>query len=123
MSVSALCKGDRVVVQTEASTIGESMGVAESYTDGATYDCLVQTPSAEESTKYATRGMRLTHWVFFAQDVGLDTGKRLKWTVRANAALSAPMFLRVLDYYAEGRPGADMLWVADCEWDQTKQEA
>ena len=127
MSVEELCKGDVVVVHNETAATGASFGVAETYADGVGYDCNVQVPQPKqfsaESLKYANRGMRLDYWVFFSQDVGLGVNKRLKWTVKVGNALATPKLLRVLDYYAEGRPGEEMLWIADCMYDETNQEA
>lgn len=118
MPIATLCKGDSVVVQAATTTRGASGGQSRAFADGATLDCLVQTPGAAEVRDYAARGMRLTHWVFFSADPGLTTNDRLKWVTRRNVALSTPIYLRALDCYPEGRPGSagsDMLWVADCE--------
>lgn len=126
MSVKSLCKGDIVVRQVETSAVGSIMGVAETLTDGTAYDCTVQVPEKGESAGptnlYEARGMRIAYEVFFSEDVNLSEQTKLKWTVKGNATLATPKILRVLDYYSEGRPGGDMLWIAECELLSTRPE-
>lgn len=118
MSIAALASGDTVVVETITTTRGEAGSQVRTPVEGASLDCAVQTPSASEIRSYQARGMKLDYWAFFSSDPSLTTNDRLKWMTRRAAALAIPIYLRVLDCYAEGRPGAsgeDMLWVADCE--------
>jgi hypothetical protein len=124
MSVEALCQGDEVIRQVATTTRGSLGGQARGWTDvGTALDCLVQTPGAGESRKYDARGQRFSHQVFFAEDPALSVNHRLKWTVRAEATLAVPIYLRVLDCYPEGRPGEDFLWIADCEVETMRTEA
>lgn len=116
MSIASLCTGDQVVIQTPSTTVGDTLGADVSYSNAAAAtECLIQTVSASEDTSYAARNQRLTHQAFFSSDVSLGMSKRLKWTVEAGATLSTARYLRVLDYYSEGRPGSNLLWVADLE--------
>jgi hypothetical protein len=125
MPIADRCTGDKVVRQTVTHTVNSLGGDRRTYTDGATLDCAIQTPSAAEITKYAARGMRLGYWVFFSSDPSLTPDQRLKWTQRAGVALSTVKYLRVLDCYPEGQPGPaadDLLWVADCEEETTRNQ-
>jgi hypothetical protein len=124
MSLDLLCTGDTIIPQTETGTTGEAFGTEYSYTDGTALDCLVQSVGAAESAAQGTRGQRTTYNLFFTSNPGLTQGKRLKWTHHAGVALSAPVFLRVLDQYDEGRPAeAQWLWVVDAQEDTTRREA
>jgi hypothetical protein len=125
MPIADRCTGDKVVRQTVTHTIGAMGGDARTYADGSTLDCCIQTPGASEITSYAARGQRLTHWVFFSADPNLTPDQRLKVTQQAGVTLGTAIYLRVLDCYAEGRPGPaaeDLLWVADCEQVSTRSE-
>lgn len=122
MSVESLCTGDIVIKQTAANTRGPSGDSVRTYSDTATLNCLIQTVSASESQKYLAKGSRFSHYVFFSADPSLTVNHRLKWTSRAGATLATPIYLRVLDCYPEGRPGEDLLWVADCEYETTRSE-
>lgn len=102
-------------------------GPSRTFTDGLTLDCTIQTMGADEARKYEARGSKYLYNVFFSSDPTLTVNNRLKWTVRANVAFAtdSEIYLRVLDCYPEGRPGAegeDMLWVADCEQETTRKE-
>lgn len=123
MSVESLCQGDQVVKQTEVNTPGAAFGKSLTYTNGSTLDCLIQTVSDSESNKYQTTGMLFTHQVFFAENPALSSQNRLKWTVKDESNLSSAAFLRVLACYREGRPGDEMLWIADCSEEQTRLES
>lgn len=122
MSIELLAQGDQVVKQTITTTVGAQGGQVRTPANGATLDCLVQT-SGGESTRNGGRGSRFSHQVFFSSNPSLTTSNQLKWTVQAGATLTVPVYLRVLSCYSEGRPGEDLLWVADCEVDTTRQEA
>lgn len=121
MSIESLCQGDTVIKQIQSVAIGETMGVEESYTDGTSYDCMVQVEDygdpdgAREAKLYGARGQKTLFKVYFSQNVSLDPSNRLKWTIEGGETLGTPKILRVIDYYKEGRPGEDMLWIADCE--------
>lgn len=122
MSIESLTQGDTVVKQSSTVAIGESGGQVPTWSDAGSLTCTIQTPGASETRDYAARGMRLTHWAFFNSDPSLTNGNRLRWTVRAGVTLSVPIYLRVLDCYPEGRPGENMLWVADLEQVTTRPE-
>jgi hypothetical protein len=122
MSIASLCTGDIVVKQAFTHTAGPSMDDIRDPVDIATLSCLVQIPSARELAAYAARGSAFSHWVFFSADPSLTVNNRLKWTVQANVTLPAPKYLRVLDCYPEGRPGENMLWIADCELQTIRAE-
>lgn len=104
MSLATMCSGDTVVVQLKSSTRGAAGGVSETYTNGATLSCNIQTVSAGESSRFQTRGMEFTHEAFFSADPSLTISHRLLWGGRK---------LRVLGVYSEGRPGTRLLWVAE----------
>jgi hypothetical protein len=124
MSVEALCTGDKVVKQEAAITKGGMGGQARSFSDvGAAIDCLVQDVGRGQSVMFEARGQRHSHEVFFSSDVQLTTNNRLKQTVSGNRALSVPVYLRVLAYYSEGRPGENYLWIAACEQETTRPES
>ncbi len=122
MSIESLCTGDTVLKGTATHTLGAMGGDSRSYAYGAGLDCTVQTPSASAIAAWQARGQRLGYWVFFSTDPSLSPDFRLKWTVRAGTTLATPKILRVLDCYAEGRPSADLLWIADCEEVTTRSE-
>lgn len=123
MSIAALCQGDQVIKQAASRASGAMGGPSNTWSDsGAALDCLIQTMGADELRKYNARGSKYHRTVFFSSDVALTAGNRLKWTVEANATLAVPVYLRVLDYYTEGRPGESMLWIADCEVETTRPE-
>jgi len=114
MSIQDLCDNDTIVKQTETATTGTSFGVAESYADTATLDCLVQEMSADEILQYAARGMEVTHFVYFSTDPGISNQHRLKW--------SGERFLRVRGAFKEGRPGESLLWIVLAEEVTTRHE-
>ena len=126
MSIEDLCKGDVVVKQSQSLAAGATMGVEETYTDGSSYDCNIQVEDrgdpdgAFQDNRYGARGQRTLYKVYFSQDVTLLPSNRLKWTIKRSTTLSTPQLLRVIDYYEEGRPGEDMLWIADCEHVDTR---
>lgn len=123
MSLSSLCRGDIVVVQNRTETVGAMFGRSVSWSDGARLDALVQQPSAREVKDYEARGQAIDHVVFFSTDAQLQPKHLLKWTVRGKQPLSTPIYLRVLTYRSEGRPGGQMLWIAACEFLSTREEA
>jgi len=120
-----MATGDTVVQQSETTVIGEGGGLEFSYTDGDGLDCLVQTMSADEEVRYAARGQRNRYVIFFASNQGLSQDDRLKWTHQGGNAFASPKYLRVLDQYSEGRPGAgnQMLWIVDAEESTVRQGA
>lgn len=122
MSIESLTTGDIVIRQTATTTRGESGGQVQVWSDAGRLDCMIQTASAGETLRYDAQGMRLTHWGFFSVDPGLTKNDRLLWVTKAGRALSNPIYLKVLDCYAEGRPGEDLLWVADLEQETTRSE-
>lgn len=124
MSLSDLCTGDTVIVETATHSVGAAGGDVQTWSGSTSYDCLVQTEGAE-AVRHSARGQQHTHLVFFSADVSLDplaTNARLKWTVKAGVTLATPRYLRVLAYYSEGRPGEDMLWIAKCELVTVRKE-
>lgn len=125
MSIEALCQGDKVVKQAATHSRGAMGGPSRAFADGDVLDCLVQTMGYAELRKYNARGSRYHFHVFFASDPALTVNERLKWTVKGNAALAEPIYLRILDAYSEGRPGAEgseLLWVVDAEQETTRAE-
>lgn len=128
MSIESLCTGDIVVKQTQSISVGISGGVSETYTDGSSYDCNVQVEQrgdpdgAVDVKMYGARGQAVRYKVYFSEDVDLNPSNRLKWTVKSGTAVATPKLLRVLSYYDEGRPGEDLLWIADCEWIDVRVE-
>ena len=124
MSIASMATGDTVVPQVESTEIGEGGGLEFSHTDGTALDCLVQTMSADEDVRYAARGQRNRYVVFFASNPGLSQDDRIKWTHQGGNAFASAKYLRVLDQYSEGRPGAgnQMLWIVDAEESTTRQE-
>lgn len=117
MSIESLCQGDVVIKQTQTASTGATMGVSENYADGTEYDCTIQVEEdgALGYHQFAARGQKTYFKVYFSEDVQLTPDHRLKWTVEANTTLGTPKIMRVVDYYKEGRPGEDMLWIADCD--------
>ena len=124
MSIESLCSGDVVVKQIQSVSVGVSGGVDETYSDGSAYDCNVQVEQrgdpdgAVDVNLYGARGQAVRYKVYFSEDVSLNPSNRLKWTVKGgvNVATANQKILRVMSYYDEGRPGEDLLWIADCEW-------
>jgi hypothetical protein len=124
MSITNLTRGDQVVRQTITPTAGAMGGTSIALADnGAAIDCFIVTAGSRELRKYAARGSRYLYTVFFSADYNLTVNSVLKWTVRANQTLSPPIYLRVLDYLAEGRPGENVLWTAECEVESTRKES
>jgi hypothetical protein len=121
MSIASLCTGDTVIKETAAHSIGAAGGDTKTWSGTTEYDCLVQTEGLS-STRFAARGEKKMHFVFFSSDVSLTVNNRLKWTVKAGATLAVAIYLRVLDYYSEGRPGEDLLWIAECEMETGRRE-
>jgi len=124
MTIASMATGDTVVPQTETSSVGEAGGIEYSYEDGTALDCLVQTMGADEAIKYGTRGQRNLYTIFFASNPELNQGYRLKWTHQGGTAFSTAKYLRVLDQFSEGRPGAGnpLLWIVECEESTPRQE-
>lgn len=123
MSIEDLCQGDVVVKQTASHTLNSSLDDVRTWSDVATLDCLAQTPSSSESEKYSASGFVFSEKLFFSADPVLTKNNRLKWTTKANVALTVAIYLRVLGCYAQGIPGEDQLWIADCSYENTRSES
>lgn len=96
---------------------------------GVPANALFQELDGREAMLYAARGMNITHRAFFSSDVKLSTRHRLTWgglpgglTTGNNAGQPNNGYLRVHAYYKRGRPGDDLLWVAELELVTTRME-
>lgn len=123
MSIEDLAKGDTVVKEAATPTISASGDQVRTWAAGGSLECTVQTMSANDAEKYAAGGSSFFYSVFFAANPSLTRNNRLKWTVRAGAAVSPPIYLKVLACYPEGPPGEDQLWVADCSQETSDSPA
>jgi hypothetical protein len=63
--------------QRETATVGATFGVDYSYGSDATLSGWVQTASAGESQAFMSRGMEVSHIVYFGTDPSLQPGDQL----------------------------------------------
>lgn len=80
---------------------------------GVAANVMMQELSGREAMQYAARGKNVTHRGFFSSDVGLTNRHRITWQ---------GSFLRVKACYKRGRPGEDLLWIAELELITTRME-
>ena len=72
--------------------------------------CWVQTASRSAVRDYQRRDQRLTHTVYFGEDVALTVGEEIK----PDSPAFTTKVLRVLDY-GECTAGLSVGWKAECE--------
>lgn len=103
MSIESLCSQDTVSVQVETAGTGAEFGVSVTLGTASSKDCLVQKLDSAEVLDYESRGLRVTHILFFSTNPSIGRQHRV--------TLSDSTKLEVTGAYSEGRPGTDLLWV------------
>ena len=103
MSIEALCDQDTITVTPQTASTGADMGVTYTAGTASTKRCLVQELSSSEVQEYQSRGLAVTHQIFFSSDPSIDLTDEL--------TTSDGITLEVKGAYKEGRPGENLLWI------------
>jgi hypothetical protein len=103
VSIESLCGKETVSVQLEAASTGAEFGVSITPGTASSKDALVQKLTSMESLDYESRGLRVSHVLFFSTDPGVKRAHRV--------TLSDDTKLEVTGAYTEGRPGTTLMWI------------
>jgi len=112
MSIEDLLSHDTCEILTGTPTIGEVMGVSETYTASDPVNCLVQQWNGAEAMEYRRRGLTDTREFMFGSDVLLDSTKAIRYRGRV---------YRVVNYAKDDNPDDTLeLWYAQGHYDPNR---
>lgn len=120
MSVASLATGDTIITEVEIVSRGSQFGTNYSVAQGRTLDCHVQQMSAAEALQFDATGQTKMFTAFFATNPQLLESERVRITLKGGVVVDIPA--KILGVEAEGRPGADYLWIATLQHISTRKE-